>query len=315
MNLLIYIPAFNEAKTIRQVIASIPGSFVGIEDVKVLVVNDGSSDNTTGEAEAAGAFVVSHKSNKGVGGAFQTAVRVALERRVDILCSIDADGQFDVGQISQMIKPIVQGVADFCIGKRFTNAKPANMPEIKYWGNQQVNRIVSWACGEKIEDASCGFRAYSKECLLSLNLQGKFTYTHETILDLVNKGFCIEQIPVSVKYFDDRVSRVANSLLKYGVQTGKIILKSLKDYKPFYFFGAIAAVVFIIGLIPGVFVALHWLLIGTISPYKGLGILSVLTEIVAVIFFVLALIADILGRIRDNQEKIMYLLKSMKFKE
>lgn len=314
MKLLIYLPALNEGGTISSVIKNIPNQFEGIQHCEVLVVDDGSSDDTVCQAEVAGAIVVSHKSNKGVGGAFQTAVRIALERGADILCSIDADGQFDTRQIAELIVPITTSRADFCIGKRFSNHKPENMPEVKYWGNKQVNRIVSWVSGVKIEDASCGFRAYSRECLISLNLQGKFTYTHETILDLIHKGFCVEQVPVSVKYFDGRISRVANNLLNYGVQTAKIILKSLKDYKPFYFFGAIAALVFVLGLIPGLFVALHWILIGTISPYKSLGILAALNLVVAVFFFVLALIADILGRIRDNQEKILYLLKSMKFK-
>jgi glycosyltransferase involved in cell wall biosynthesis len=314
MKLLIYLPALNEGGTISNVIKNIPYQFEGIQHHEVLVVDDGSSDDTVCQAEGAGAIVVSHRSNRGVGGAFQTAIRIALERGADILCSIDADGQFDTRQISELIAPIASKRADFCIGKRFYNNKPEKMPEVKYWGNKLVNRIVSWVSGVKIEDASCGFRAYSRECLISLNLQGKFTYTHETILDLIHKGFCVEQIPVSVKYFDGRISRVANNLLRYGIQTVKIILQSLKDYKPFYFFGVIAAVVFILGLIPGLFVAFHWLFFGTISPYKSIGILAALNIIVAVFFFVLALIADILGRLRDNQEKILYLLKSMKFK-
>ena len=125
----------------------------------------------------------------------------------------------------------------------------------------------------------------------------------------------MNQVAVAVEYFDGRVSRVANSILKYGIQTSKIIIKSLKDYKPFSFFGSIAAAVFLLGLIPGLFVFLRWLFIGAISPYKSIGILSGLVCIVGVIFFVLALIADMLGRIRDNQEKILYIAKQIKFKE
>ena len=98
-----------------------------------------------------------------------------------------------------------------------------NDPVIKYWGNKRISKIVSFVSKTKIQDASCGFRAYSKECLLNLNLQGEFTYTHETILDLLNKNFKVQEIPVKVKYFDGRVSRVANSIVQYALKTSLII--------------------------------------------------------------------------------------------
>lgn len=307
--LLIYLPALNEEETIFKVLKSVPEKFEGFSEINLLVVNDGSTDKTAEKALTANAIVLSHKHNKGVGTAFQTAIEYALEINADVMVSIDADGQFDVNQIEEMIAPIINNEADFCIGNRFLNHKPSNMPMVKYWGNKQVNKIVSFVCKTKILDASCGFRAYSKECLLSLNLQGNFTYTHETILDLINKGFKVEQIPVKVTYYDDRVSRVANNLVAYTFKTSKIILKCLKDYTPFYFFMFIASFVLLAAVILGGFVFIHWFNYGAITPYKSLGIFALALLGMSLLIVILALVADMLGRIRQNQEKILYFLK------
>lgn len=302
-------PALNEAKTIASVLNSVPKKIEGITKIHLLVVNDGSSDTTEEEAMSAGAHVINHKTNKGVGVAFQTAVNYALKMEATILVSIDADGQFDVNQIQEMIAPIKSGEVDFCIGNRFHGVKPENMPSIKYFGNKKVNSIVSFICKEKIEDASCGFRAYSKKALINLNLLGDFTYTHETILDLLNKGFSVKQIPVKVIYFDDRVSRVANNVISYGFKTSKIILKCFRNYKPFYFFGGIALFFFSIAMLLALFVFTHWISTGFITPYKSLGILSLILFLTSILFLVLALLADMLGGIRQNQEKILLLTK------
>lgn len=308
-------PALNEEATIFKVLQSVPKSFEDFNEVELLVINDGSIDNTEIEAKKAGATVLNHNKNKGVGEAFQTALNYALKTNTDILVSIDADGQFDVNQIPEMITPILNDEADFSIGIRFQKGKPNNMPSIKFWGNKQVNRIVSFVCNTKIEDASCGFRAYSKDCLLSLNLHGSFTYTHETILDLIDKGYKVAQIPVNVKYFDGRVSRVANNIFKYALKTSTIIFKSLKDYKPLQFFVSIALIIFTTGSILGGWTLIHWIINHTITPYKSFGIIGLSLIGMAIMILIFAFMADMLGRIRKNQEKILYFLKKTHFED
>lgn len=310
---LIYMPALNEEETIRAVLDDIPKQFDGFTEVKLLVVNDGSSDNTTSEAILSGAAVITHSRNVGVGKAFQTAINYALKIKADILVSIDADGQFDVSQISDMIQPIIDKQADFCIGNRFWNSSPEKMPEIKYWGNKQISKIVSFISKTKIQDASCGFRAYSKDCLFGLNLQGSFTYTHETILELLHKGYGMVQVPVKVTYHDDRTSRIANNLIQYSIRTSMIIFKSLKDYKPLQFFLSIAFFVLFIAFLIGGFVLIHWLDTGMITPYKSFGFIALSLCGMAVVIITLAFIADLLNRIRENQEKILYLTKKKYF--
>lgn len=312
--IIVYMPAFNEEKTIYRVLNSVPKLICDIEVSELLVINDGSTDNTQKEAIKAGATIINHNYNKGLGNAFQTAVNYTLKKNADILVSIDADGQFDVNQIEEMVKPIISSIADFSVGNRFDGKKPLKMPKIKFWGNKQISKIVSFISKTKIKDASCGFRAYSRDCLLSLNLQGGFTYTHETILDLLNKGFRIKQITVSVTYFDERVSRIANNLFKYAFGTSIIIFKCLKDYRPLKFFSWIASVVLLISMILGGFVAVHWYVNDAISPYKSIGIIALSLLGMSVILFVLAFLADMLNRIRNNQEKILYLIKEKNYK-
>ena len=313
--IIVYMPALNEQETIKKVLQSIPKEIEGITNIELLVVNDGSTDQTESEALSVGATVISHPYNKGVGSAFQTAVNHALKQKVDVLASIDADGQFDVNQIKDMIRPVISGQADFAIGNRFNNKRPDRMPKVKFWGNKQVNKIVGFVSKTKIDDASCGFRAYSKECLLSLNLEGNFTYTHETILDLLNKDFRVAQIPVKVLYFDDRVSRVANSLIQYGLKTSSIIFKSLKDYKPLPFFLAIAFVFFFGAVILGGFTCIHWYTEGTITPYKSFGVIALALLGMSLLVTIFAFMADMIGRIRNNQEKILYFLKKEHFED
>lgn len=264
--IIVYMPAFNEQITINKVLKSIPEKYQGFNEVELLVVNDGSIDDTEKEAINAGATVINHYQNRGVGIAFQTAINYALANKADVLVSIDADGQFDVSQIAEMILPIVKKQADFCTGNRFHNQRPANMAKVKYLGNSLVSRIVSFVSKTKIEDASCGFRAYSRDCLFNLNLQGSFTYTHETILDLLHKGYKISQIPVNVKYFEGRVSRIANNLFVYGFQTSVIIFRCFKDYRPLPFFLTIALSVLVLALFMGGFVLVNWFNTGMITP-------------------------------------------------
>ena len=314
-SIIVYMPALNEEETIFRVLSSIPKMICNTEISELLVINDGSIDNTENEAIKAGATVINHNFNKGVGNAFQTAINYALKQNADILVSIDADGQFNVNQIEELVKPIISNKADFSIGNRFDSEKPLKMPKIKFWGNKQISKIVSLISKTKISDASCGFRAYSRDCLLSLNLQGDFTYTHETILDLLNKGFRVTQIPVDVTYFEERVSRIANNLFKYALKTSTIMFKCLKDYKPLRFFSWIAFFVLFISIILGTFVSIHWFLNGVITPYKSIGIISLSLLGMSTLLFVLAFIADMLNRIRNNQEKILYLIKKKHFEE
>jgi glycosyltransferase involved in cell wall biosynthesis len=224
-------PALNEEEGIVDVINSIPKKFEGIDKVDVLVVDDGCTDQTALRAKEAGALVVSHLGNKGVGLAFRTAVEFATDNNYDILVSIDADRQFNSEEIEKVIEPILKG-NDMVTGNRFENGIPENMSKTKYWGNEMMSKLISLITGRKFRDVSCGFRAYGRRALESLNLYGQFTYTQESILDLSFKGFEILEVPVFVRYFPNRKSRVAGNVLRYAFKTSYIIMSFLVIYKP-----------------------------------------------------------------------------------
>jgi glycosyltransferase involved in cell wall biosynthesis len=311
LKLAVMIPAFNEEKTIEKVIKSIPKEIENISEIVVIVVNDGSTDKTAEIAEKAGAIVVSHKKNKRLGPTFRTGLEKALKLKSDILVTIDADGQFDTAEIPKLTKAIIEGEADFVTGSRFISKEnpPENMPWIKKWGNHRVANIISWATGKNFKDVTCGFRAYSKEAMLRLNLFGKFTYTQETFLDLAFKDMEIIEIPVKVTYFKDRKSKIASSLFNYGFNSANIIFRAIKDYRPLKFFGLTGITIFTLGLILDLFLLYHYSQTLTFSPYKSLGFLGAFLNAIGVLIIFIGILADLIDKIRLTQEKFLYLQK------
>lgn len=303
----ITIPAYNEEKSIKKVIKSLP-DFID----KIIIVDDCSQDKTSETVEQlqktdSRIILIRHQKNQGVGAAFHTGIDYALENKADILVNIDADGQFDSSDIPKLLHPILNNEADFVTGSRFIRKDNIpNMPKIRLWGNKQIAKIVSYLSKNKFYDVSCGFRAYNKKALLNLNLFGSFTYTQETFLDLSFKGLRIKEIPVQVKYFSNRRSRVYRGAIRYAIDILKIILRTLRDYKPLKFFGWIGLTVFFMGLLLDVFVFIFYLQTGGFTPYKIIGLIGLVLNTIGIIILILGLIADMLYRIRMIQEKLLY---------
>ena len=243
MKLVVLIPAFNEEENIQKVIQSIPKKVLGISEVKVLVVNDGSTDKTMDMAMNGGAYrVVSHKKNLGVGAAFMTGIRNAISMNADIVVAVDADSQFDSNQIPELILPILNNQADVVIGSRFQNKKPKNIPRIKYLGNKIFTKIVSSLVQQKFTDTQTGFRAYSKEALLNISVVSDFTYTQEVLIDLKFKGMQITEVPISVKYDDKRKSRVVKNIFKYSSKVLAILIRTLVYHRPMFSFNVLGGI-------------------------------------------------------------------------
>jgi glycosyltransferase involved in cell wall biosynthesis len=299
----VVMPAFNEEKLIESVLDRIP-DYVDT----IVVVNDGSTDETPNIAKARGALVVTHNKNRGVGAAFHTGVDKALELTADIMATIDADGQFDPRDINRLIDPIIDGDAGFVTASRFKDKKLLpKMPRTKYWGNIAMSRLISFLVGQRFFDVSCGFRAYSKEALLRLNLFGEFTYTQETFMDLAFKNIAIQEVPILVQGEREYgPSKVAKNLFRYAYRTSKIILRAFRDYKPLKFFGCIAGFIVGIGLLLEAFLFWHYFQTGEFSPYKFVGFAGGFLLALGILIFITGLLADMLYRIRVNQEEILY---------
>jgi glycosyltransferase involved in cell wall biosynthesis len=304
------VPAYNEAKFIGGVLDRMP-DYVDT----IVVVDDGSRDETPHIARAKGALVVTHNINRGVGAAFHTGVDKALKLNVDIMVTIDADGQFDPKDIDTLIDPISDGSADFVTASRFKDKNLApTMSRIKYWGNIGMSRLISFLTGQKFYDVSCGFRAYSKEALLRLNLFGQFTYTQETFIDLAFKNLTIREVPLSVEGEREHGhSKVAKNLFRYAYRTSKIILRAFRDYKPLKFFGFISGLIVCVGVLLEASLFWHYFQTGSFSPYKVVGFIGGFLLAIGLLIFVTGLLADMFHRIRVNQEEILYYEKKELF--
>jgi glycosyltransferase involved in cell wall biosynthesis len=314
MKIVISLPALNEAATIGGVLESLPRQIEGADSVEYLVVDDGSTDATADAALSQGARVVSHGRNLGLGQAFHTAVGEALGAGGHVLVTIDADGQFDASEIPLLVEPILEGRAEVVTGSRFHEGqRPPGMPRMKFWGNRFFAWLVNTLLGEHLRDVSCGFRAYSRDALMNLNLIGKHTYTQESLLDLLHKGMRVVEVPISVRYWPERESRVAGSLVVYGVNALKIILRTARDFKPLRFFGVIAGAVILLGVVMDLWLLSYWLESGEFSPYKFVGFTGTGLVVVGLLILGFALLADMLDRLRINQERVLYQQRKMMF--
>jgi glycosyltransferase involved in cell wall biosynthesis len=314
MHALIAIPAFNEESTLDLVLANLPRAFDGGKVVDVLVIDDGSTDRTADIARQRGARVVSHRRNLGLGEAFNTAVAAALEKGVDVLVTIDADGQFNAAQIPDLVRPIAAGEADVVTGSRFPDGRrPAGMPRARYWGNRFFSALLTGLLAERLRDVSCGFRAYSREALLNLNILGKYTYTQESIFDLIHKGLRVIEVPITVRYSSERRSRVAGNLVRYGFNALKIIARTARDFKPLRFFGVFASLVLAVGAALDLWLVVFYLRTGGFSPYKFVGFTGTALIVLGVLILGFALLADMLDRLRVNQERVLYQQRKLLF--
>lgn len=309
MKLIIYLPTLNEEENIYQVLVNLPRELPGVDCIQYLVVDDGSTDQTAAIARRYGATVFSHGRNRGVGAAFQSAVQFALENEADILVGIDADNQFDCEEIEALIAPILSGEAKLVIGNRFSAGMPKNMPPVKYWGNKVVAGLISSISGEHFTDVSCGFRAFSREALYRLNIFGNFTYTHETVLSLVYQGLRVVEMPIRVKYHPARKSRVAKSILAYAIQTSKIILRVMLDYRPMRVFGTLGLLCILIGSLFALFLLGHYVIVHSFTPYKNFGFIGLGFIIFGMLVLVIALVADMVNRLRLSLDRILYELR------
>jgi glycosyltransferase involved in cell wall biosynthesis len=308
MRLVITIPAYNEEKSIGKVIEEIPKEFEGIGQVLILVIDDGSTDRTVGVAKEAGASkIISHKQNMGLAKTFRDGLDVALEMGADIIVNTDADFQYNGTEISKLIVPILQGNADIVLGDRQIDHLD-HMPRGNLWGNKLATRIVRLVTGLPIKDAQTGFRAFSRESALRMNLTGDYTYTQETIIQAANKNLNVEQVPVEFRRRDGK-SRLISNIFGYASSAGVTIFRSFGAYHPFVIFSGIGLLCILLGLILGFRVIIHFITTGMVTPYLPSALLTTVLVIVGSLAILFGLLADMLRNQRLLSEEILYRLK------
>lgn len=316
MKLIVNLPAYNEEEKIAETIKKIPRQIEGVDEIFIQVIDDGSKDKTVQAAQEAGAdFVFSHQINRGIGITFRTSVGKALGNGADIMVNMDADGQFNPADIPKLIKPVLENEADMVSADRFGEHKAKNMPAVKYFLNRFAASVIGKFLNYKINDLTCGFRAYNRETLLRLTLPGNFTYTQEVIIDAIGKNLKVKWIPVEVTYFPERKSRVVKSIYSYVSNSLKIILKAVRDVRPMKFFGIPALILIIAASVIFIYFLAMYFQEFKITPYRNYLLLAITLLLVGIQFLVFAFIADMIKTTRKLTEDQMYLLRKEKYKK
>ncbi len=322
MKLVIFTICKDEAGTIAELLNRMPKKIHGVSTIETLVVSDGSTDDTVKIAQQKGATdVIEGIKQKRLAYRFQQAIDRALTMGADYVVNIDGDLQFSPEDIPKLLKPIIEGKADFVAADRFTDIetgtrrRPVNMPKAKYWANRLGAWIVGNLSGESFRDVTCGFRAYNKKAMIAININSNYTYTQESFQVLALKKLNIVSMPIDVKYYPGRKSRVVRSFWQFLFGSALNILRAYRDYAPLRFFGTLSLVTIIPGLLLGSFVSFNWASTGSISPYIAFGIMSLFMTSIGLAFGILGLVADMFDRMLNNQEKIIEELKTQKYKK
>jgi len=294
LKLTILIPAYNEEGTIKQVIQEIPKSFELVREIEIIVIDDGSSDNTAKIALDSGAFVYSLIHNQGLAKAISYGFEKCLEHYADILVILDADGQYDPKEIPLLLKPIIENKADLVLGDRQI-MKLDHMPLQKKIGNRMTSKVVSRLIGQKIRDGQTGFRAFNKNALNKIHIFSGYTYTQETLLQAKYKGLKLLEVPVTFRARADE-SRLISNIFTYAFKSVSLLASTIAFYNSFKFFGILSAILFVFGLGFSAFLLNHLYTTGNISPHYSLTVLTGIFLITGAIAALMSIISSILNR-------------------
>lgn len=288
VKLIIQIPCFNEEEILPQTIRDLPRSVPGVDVVEWLVIDDGSTDRTAEVARESGVdHVISLRHNQGLAAAFAAGIDHCLAEGADIIVNTDADNQYSASSIPSIVAPVVAGEAEIVVGERpiaEIDEFSATKKLLQRVGSSVVRRLSDTS----VRDAASGFRAYSRDAAMRVQVFGRYTYTMETIVQAGRTGTRVRSVPIEVNP-KTRESRLARSTAGYVWQTGQSIIRSFALYRPFRFF-------FVLGSIPfvfGVALLLRWLALYLLedeyesrvpSLLAGIGLVLLAVQVWAVAF-------------------------------
>jgi glycosyltransferase involved in cell wall biosynthesis len=246
VKLIIQIPCFNEEETLPLTVADLPRKVPGVDVVEWLVIDDGSTDATVEIARSLGVdHIVSHPHNRGLAAAFMTGLDTCLRAGATVIVNTDADNQYQGSSIADLVAPVLSGDAEMVVGERpietiddFSRTKKL----LQRLGSSVVRRFS----GTGVRDAASGFRAYTRDAAMRVQVFGRYTYTMETIVQAGWNGVAITSVPIGVNP-KTRESRLVKSTSRYIWRSSQSIIRSFALYKPFRFFFLIGSVPFVIG--------------------------------------------------------------------
>ena len=258
MKVFVQIPCYNEEETLLLVLESIPNKIPNVDDVEILIIDDGSTDKTISVAKKHGVkHFVKHTGNMGLARGFRDGVDYALAHGADIVVNTDGDNQYPQDRIGDLVQPIITGKADIVVADRQTS-KITHFSLFKKIMQRFGSWVVNKAATTDLPDAASGFRAYSRQSLYRLNIVTQFSYCMETIIQAGNKRLRIISIPVETNA-KTRDSRLFKNIWQHMTKSGQAIMRSYIMFKPHVVFATLGVIFLIAGAIPfarfGYFVA------------------------------------------------------------
>jgi glycosyltransferase involved in cell wall biosynthesis len=309
MKLIIQIPCYNEEETLELAYNDLPRHIDGIDTIEYLIINDGSKDRTVQCARELGFHhIVSFKRNKGLAKGFMAGIDACLHLGADIIVNTDADNQYCGADIEKIVRPILDEKADIVIGER-----PIDKTEHFSWKKKKFQHIGSWvvrvASGTDIPDAPSGFRAYSREAALRLNVVNEYTYTLETIIQAGNNKTAMTSVPIRTNP-ETRPSRLFSSMWRYMKRSSTVITRSFVMYKPLKFFMTIGFVLLLFGAVLGI----RFLVLMAMGEGGGHIQSLILTAILVMMGFqtmTIGLLGDTISANRKLLEDVQYRVRKM----
>jgi glycosyltransferase involved in cell wall biosynthesis len=307
MKLFVQIPCLNEEETLASVIRDIPRRIPGVDEVRVLVIDDGSTDRTTEVAAEEGAdHVLKLPYTQGLARAFSAGINRCLELGADIIVNTDGDNQYSGADIPRLIEPILERKADIVIGDRQTG-NLGHFSSLKRILQRLGSGVVSFLSDVRIPDATSGFRAYSREAALRLNVFSKFTYTLETIIQAGKNQVAVGYVPIHVNG-PTRKSRLFSGIAIYLRRSIATILRVYALYEPLRSFFYVGGLIFFIGTLGVLRFLFFWLFSEGQGHIQSL-IISAVLLIIGFQIWMLGIIADLISVNRRLGEEILYRIK------
>lgn len=306
MKLIIQIPCYNEEKTLSETLASVPRTIKGIDQVEVLIIDDGSTDETVAVAHKGNVdHVLSFKRNQGLARAFAAGVEKCLELGADIIVNTDADNQYEGRDIGKLVQPILDGRADIVIGDRQTG-KVQSFSIVKRVFQKIGSALVRRLSNVDVPDTVSGFRAYSREAAMHINVLTDFSYTVENLIQLGTARLRIVSVPIRTN-ITLRESRLHKGIVHFMVSQLQTMIRSYAMYKALKVFTYIGFVF----LIPGLVLGLRFLYFFVFVPGAATGhiqslIFSAILIIISFILFLLGIVADLISDNRKLIEKLIF---------
>lgn len=249
MKLVVQIPCYNEEATIARVLKEIPREIKGVDQVEVLLIDDGSTDETIKVAQQAGVdHIVQLPFNNGLAAAFRAGFEKCRELGADIVVNTDGDGQYPSYSIADLIAPILNGTADLVVGDR-NPGKLEHFSFLKRQLQRMGSRVVSVLAKQPIADATSGFRAYSHDALFKLTIETDFSHSLESLIQASWKGLKVRFIPIEAQA-TERKSRLAPSKRHFILKSLSTMLRVVTYYRPLAFFGILGSLMMLVGSAP-----------------------------------------------------------------